>query len=436
MWNPLLLALSLSAPAAANGQTTHVWITREALRLLPDGELKTLLVDNEDALVHGTMFPDGGYPLGHPYGEAAHWEPFQDRYRAWIADHHSPPYDDEAARHVAFYMGLGSHGMADQHFDACYLRWSQTHYDADAGWAAGESMDEATDFQWAALTGAQELPPRWLPDTVLVTLFADHGIEVDTATLGRGQGLLEAAITLVGIGGGNPELVAGYQEAFPWATAHLEDEAVPGIPAYEAARVALYWQELWDRLQGVAPARLVSRTWPPDGGMGHPRSAALPDAALAVFFAESMDPGGISDDHISVVDAHGTVHPVRQRLYYGDASHVLLLEPEADWPADTDLTVTLSADIESRSGTRLATDHVFSFSTRPPPDPVDTGTATGPDSGDDDAAAADSATEGDAGAAPADKEASGCGKAGAGLVVGLGLLGLGRRRYSPAPKKR
>jgi hypothetical protein len=422
---PLVLALA-SPPAQANGQTTHVWITRQALELLPAGELKSLLVANEDALVHGTMFPDGGYPLGHPYGEAAHWEPFQDRYREWIAATHLPPYDDEGARHVAFFMGLGSHGMADQHFDACYLRWSQNHYDTEHGWAAGASMDEATDFKWAALTGAQELPERWLPDEVLVGLFAEHGIDVDTGTLGQGQGLLEAAITLVGIGSENPELVADYEAAFPWATAHLEDPAVPGAPMYEAERVALYWQELWDRLHETPVESLVSRTWPEDGAFGHPREAALPDSAVVVFFAEGMLPDRIAPEHVSVVDETGAAHEVSHRLYYGSDSHILLVEPVADWPENTELTVILSGELSSRYGTTLGTEHRFSFSTaEPPPEPDDSGTP----------AAEASEPESAAPAAPAAAK-GGCGKAGLGLVFGLGLLGLGRRRYPPMPSKR
>ena len=79
----LLAAAAVVVGAAlANGQDTHVWITRDALRHLPEGELKDLLADpaNEAALVHGSMFPDGGYAVDHDYGETAHWEPFQGRY--------------------------------------------------------------------------------------------------------------------------------------------------------------------------------------------------------------------------------------------------------------------------------------------------------------------------------------------------------------------
>ena len=419
----LLSALLASPPASANGQTTHVWITREALRLLPAGDLKTLLQANEDALVHGTMFPDGGYPLGHPYGEAAHWEPFQDRYLQWIRDNHGAPYSAEGARHVAFYMGLGSHGMADQHFDSCYLSWSRDTYDTDAGWADGFSMDEATDFLWAELTGPQDVPERWVPDTVLVDLFADHGIDVDEDTLSEGQGLLEVAIQLVGIGSQNPDFMDQYRAKFPWAGTHLEDDAVPGIPAYEAERVAVYWQEMWDRLDGRAADPLVSRTWPPDGGMGHPQDHTTPDAKLTVFFAEGLDPAEVPAERFTVVDTAGNPYAVSPQLYYGSDSHIVLLTPTEDWPPETDFVVTVSKGITSRYGTELTEDFTFGFSTTPPPVVVDTASPDAEDHVEDDG------SDGSAdGASDAGKDRS-CGASGSSLLVfGTGLLGLGWRR--------
>ena len=80
----LFFFLSALAPstAHANGQTTHVWITLEAVGHLDDGPLKELLSKPEvfDALVNGAMFPDGGYANGDHYGELAHWEPLQQAY--------------------------------------------------------------------------------------------------------------------------------------------------------------------------------------------------------------------------------------------------------------------------------------------------------------------------------------------------------------------
>ena len=368
------LATVLS-PAFANGQTTHVWITREARFRLPTGDLHDLLhrPDLEPMLVHGTMFPDGGYPLGHPYGETAHWEPFQTRYLEWIKATYPLPYGDDAAPHIAFLMGLGSHGLADQTFDAFYLNRSQL-YDADLGWAAGGSMDEATDFKWAALTGAQDVPEQWLPDDVLVSLFAEAGVEVDADTLDEGQGLLRLAIGAVGAAAAAGGDLTHYEDQFPWAMSNLENTALPGVPDYEADVIASYWLELWDRLHSRAGAELIDRTWPPDGGYGLSTDAESPDARVSIIFKQGLYGADLTPDTITVADASGTDLPVDIWLYYGNDSHIVHLVPHTDWPTDAWLTVTIAAGLPTRTGAWLDQDHIFQVSTAAPP--ADTGTPT------------------------------------------------------------
>ncbi len=405
---PLLLLVSLAGPARANGQTTHIWITRHALEHLPDGELKDLLSDpaHEGALIHGAMFPDGGYAVDHPYGEAAHWEPFQSRYADWIGDHHAAPWTDEGAHHVAFLMGLASHGMADQTFDAFYFNWSSIK-DADAGWAAGKSFDEASDFIFASVHGAQQVPDRWVPETTLVDLYVDGGLAVDEDTLDRGQGLLETAVALVGYGSQNPEFVQTYKDQFPWGGAHLDDETLPGTPRCEGEWVARYWEELYARLTGAARPRPVLGTWPVDGGMGHARDHTAPEARISFLFPVGMAPGGVTPERFTVVDEDGTEVPFDTWVYYGDDSHVVHLVPQQDWAEDADFTATARAGLPYRNGEQLEADVSFTFSTRPAP--VDTGAP--PE------------------AVPADPK--GCRTpAGAGGLVGvlLALLGLSRRR--------
>jgi hypothetical protein len=189
---PLIAALGVAIgdDAAANGQTSHQWISVEAVDHLPDGELRDL-VQREDlrpALLNGTMFPDGGYAVGHGYGEAAHWEPFQDRYLLWIRANCERPYTDDCARHVAFLLGLRSHGMADQFYDAVYMERSK-QVDVD-GWASGASMDEATDVAFVGVVEPGVVPESFIPYEPLLSLFEAHGEPVDAETLDRAQGFL------------------------------------------------------------------------------------------------------------------------------------------------------------------------------------------------------------------------------------------------------
>ncbi|MBL8615018.1 MAG: zinc dependent phospholipase C family protein [Deltaproteobacteria bacterium] len=372
---PLAAALvALASPAAwANGQTTHVWISREARQLVADGALGDLVRDPalEAALVHGTMFPDGGYPLGHPYGEAAHWEPFQGAYLAWIRRTYGPPYDDEEARqHVAFLLGLASHGMADQTFDAHYQNRSQG-YDGALGWAAGDSMDEATDFEWAWLTGPQEVPERFVPAATLVEVFAERGIDVDEATLDEGQDLLELAIGLVGLGSQAEEGLVRHREGFPWATSHMQDPDLPGTPAREAEVIALYWAEVWGRLHDLQPEDVILHTHPAEGGWVPSTDPESPDSRITITFRRSLHSDDIVPEAFLVEGPEGPL-AVQTWLFYGTDSHIVHLVPVEPWPTDAELVVTVRAGLPDRLGGVLAADATFTVTTEAPP-PEDSG---------------------------------------------------------------
>ncbi len=286
------MLLALLGSTWANGQTTHVWITRHALEHLPPGELLDILSDpaNQPMLLNGGMFPDGGYAVDHPYGEAGHWEPLQGAYLDWIVETQQLPLDGQGEQHLAFLMGTASHGMADQVFDALYMERSKV-YDADQGWTDGESMDEATDVIWALITGPQEVPELWLPSDELVPLYAEQGIEVDAETLEDGQTLLGAAIDLVGLFSTSAQLVEGYEAEFPWATSHLRDDTdVWGAPRCEGEVVALYWQGLWERIQGEAVDNPVLATWPAHDGRSLPTDAARVESRISVMFSTGRWP--------------------------------------------------------------------------------------------------------------------------------------------------
>ncbi len=362
-----MIALWLAAaPALANGQTTHVWITRHALEHLPAGELRTLLTreDLEPALINGAMFPDGGYAVNHDYGEHAHWHEFQSRYRDWIVEtYDSDPFDDEGAWHVAFLMGLVSHGMADQAFDAMYFNWSSI-YDAEYGWAEGVSFDEASDVIWAALTGPQEVPPLEIPADVFVALFAEHGFEVDAATLEDGQSLLGVAIEIVGLLSENPETVRGYQEQFPWGGAHLLD-GLPGSPPCEGEIVAGAFQETWDKLRGHDTPLAIIGLAPGEGHHGLDTAMSSPEARLQVVFARGVSGAAVAEG-VTVTDEAGRLLPVTTWVTYGDGRNVAHLAPQEDWPADQDLTVTVHGNMTAVDGSQLGRSVTYTVSTRAP----------------------------------------------------------------------
>ena len=384
--------IALVGAALANGQTTHVWITRHAVEHMPEGhELTEIVRDpaHEPMLINGAMFPDGGYAVGHEYGEATHWEPLQGAYLDWIRQDIGLPLTDEGREHVAFLMGLASHGMADQTFDALYMERSKV-YDAEYGWTTGVSMDEATDVIWAVITGPQPVPERWFPADALLPIYEEQGITVGEDTLDDGLTLLHAAMDLVGYMSEQDAVVAGYEADYPWASAHLWDPVeVPGAPRCEGEIVALYWLDLWERLEhGVVGDNPVLTTIPSDGAWGHPRDAGLVEARVSLVFARGLKTVAPEDFRVT---HEGVDLPVDTWLFYRDDSHVVHLIPHEDWPlGDITISVLGTTDRHGRSGAEGS----FTFSTEPPPE---------------------------------DEPARGCSHAPAGFGL-LGLLAIRRRR--------
>ncbi len=371
----MLAALLLSAPLAlANGQTSHQWITLEALGELEPGPLSDFLAreDVRDALLNGTMFPDGGYAVGHGYGESSHWEPMQDLYLRWIRENCELPWTDACAQHVAFLLGMRSHGMADQFYDGVYMERSR-QVDADVGWAAGDSMDEATDVAMVADVGPGVVPTPFVPYDPLLDLLAEAGNPVEAGTLDDAQGLLGVAIWYVGAAGQNPEAVARYEAQFPWACTHQVDPFTAGNPPHEAEIVADYWAHTWERLTGdqdALPQAVVS-TYPDRTTGGYSRESAghafpLDDVRgrVQVVFARGLDPDTVTTASVHVRRADdGSEVPVGVNVFYGRASHVVNLSPVDAWEPDTIYEVTLDATIRSWDGVAMASADAFAFTT-------------------------------------------------------------------------
>ncbi|RME22841.1 MAG: hypothetical protein D6798_14845 [Deltaproteobacteria bacterium] len=418
----LLSLLAAASPGLANGQSTHIWITQHALEHLPDGELKELLTDPalEPMLINGAMFPDGGYPLDDPYAEIAHWEPFQDRYRDWIAAHYSPPYTDEGAQHVAFLMGMASHGMADQVFDALYYPRGQQH-DPDSDFGGFESFDTATDVVWMSIAGPVELPEDQVPTDTLVQLYAEHGHEVSADTLATGQSLLRIAVEWVGNMAALPEQVDYYAGLFPWMNSHLDDPTVSGNPPCEGEVVAAYWQSVWARLHGDLALDPEIIAIFPRSGYGLDTDHTRVESRISVAFAQAIVQESLPDPPVVVTDEDGNAVAVDTWLYYGDNSHVLHIQPVDDWRPDTTYTVHIVDGIRTIDGQQTTGDTRFTVSTAAPPDD---GSTAGGDTG-------GGRAEDDRGAAGGCAGSSGS----AGLLVVLpwALAGRSRRDPSPAP---
>lgn len=349
----LIAALAVLLPSAAwaNGQTTHVWITLQAVDRLEPGPVFDLLgrSDMRDPLVNGAMFPDGGYAVGDGYGEMAHWEPFQQAYLAWIRDTFDPPYDaGDAAGHVAFLMGMGSHGMADEVFDSLFMERSRIY---DPAWNDPEiaSLDTASDVLLASQVGGVSPAESWLPAEILSGIFRDDlAYEVSAETLENGQDLLYIALGVVDALAVNTERLATFGAGYPWTTDNLLNESTPGSPLHEATVVARYWEDLWLRLHSEPSVGPVLDFVPGNQTYAHPRDATTVEARLALNFAR-----GVQDDSLGalrVEDADGDLIPMDVGTFYGDRSHAVLLRPAEDWMEDSAYTVFVGDGLMDHDG--------------------------------------------------------------------------------------
>ncbi len=365
----LLLALLLLPSAAwACGQTTHVWVSLAALDELPTGALATILRDpaNRDALVTGTMFPDGGYAVGDGYGEAAHWEPFQQAFAARVWAEYGPDFTTaEGQLHLAFAMGLLSHGLSDEVFDTLF-------YDRSRQYDPGHdeevtSLDTATDVTFAHDVGGVRGPEeQWVPwELVQTTFLEDLGYEVSLETLQEGTGLLMVALEFVDWARDVDERVQTMTAEFPWAAGLMNDGTVAGSPPWQTDVVAGYWEESWRRWGGEDWGTPVIASDPAPGSYEHEVQAGTVEAKVQLTFGRGVMAS--SFDGIRVLGPDGGEVAVNKRHFYGDESHSVLLEPQQDWGLGSyrvEVDPVLSFDGDSSGSWSME------FSTEAEPEPV------------------------------------------------------------------
>ena len=346
-----LALLLLPAPALACGQTTHVWVSLEAVGSLPDGPIADLLADPalRNILVNGTMFPDGGYAVSDPYGELAHWEPLQQAYLGWIRDEFGGAYDSlEAKQHIAFLLGLASHGLSDEVFDSLFYELSRAYDPGHDEQVTG--LDTASDVTFAADVGGIPQPTSWAPFDVLASVYRDRlGYDVAVDTLQAGHSFLYTALAYTDWARTSEERLETFTAEFPWAAARMNDPSVPGSPPRQAPIVALYWQQIWERLHAdLEFDEPVLAMEPPPGSVGHATDHTTVEARIQLTFGRGVDDDTF--DRISVLDPEGAPVDVTVGHFYGDMSHAVLIRPVADWQPDTLYTVRVEPGLLNYDG--------------------------------------------------------------------------------------
>lgn len=380
----LLIGLALPCPAAlANGNYSHVWVATDSLQYLPPGGLRNLLnqPDLVEILRNGAMYPDGGYAVDDGYGETSHWEPFHLTYLQWIRGTYTQPWSREAAEHIAFLMGMATHGMTDQLYDGMYLQRHE-HYDENRNNATPYGVDGSTDVCFAATQGPMEVPVSWVPADALAPLYQTlDGHQVDPDTIRLGHSLVAFAITHATTEAADPAIVADYMTIYPWACGNQDNLDAAGSPPTCGPAVANYWQVLWARLNGTEAfdQPLLGTFFTNRSSWNQVVDATNPESWVSFAMPHGLDPSSLGPESVVVTRKGGAVHPVKVNVFYRSNSHLVNVKPVGDWEADAEYTVTVGLPLSDWKGVPLATSYTFTFGTLPPPIVEPTEELGGPD---------------------------------------------------------
>ncbi len=354
----LLLALSFTPSAQANGMLGHMYTSEQAISHVVTPELKQLLLDHPDQYLNGSFLPDSGYAAGDGYGEIAHWSGFVQGYISWIQQHFSPPYTEGvAAEHVAVLLGAASHGMADEAFDILLYDQSVVRdgdpVELDTGTDVWLVNDRVIDYDPPVVVDAAALSEVFLT-------FTQHAVAPEVILDGMSKAKSAHAIV-------RNLLAAGHQrfrDQYPWASKAYLDPSVPGSYPYNARVIAAYWEQIWRRLNGnqSVDQGLIAGIDPAPVGEPAARYLKLDHTDLGgwitLFTGHGMDRDSLTADNIQLLDPSGNVVPVSLRLRGDNWVHTIQLKPDVDPEPQVVYQVRVSTGAKTLNGSQLASDFV------------------------------------------------------------------------------
>jgi Zinc dependent phospholipase C len=233
--------------AYAGGGMTHMFIAEGTIAKLPNEKLRHLLLDNLDAYLVGSYYPDSGYVKGTHHGTDSHGDAFIYAF----TDHIKEKYSDPVIQHpklVAFLFGCAVHRVSDEiiHF-VFYMQAKDKDFNGDYN-KAHEYSDTGIDLllnidknQWMTHPNTW-----WVPVNDLLNVYHRLGKDQYTADQIRWG---NTALFLAGYG---ERIISPFAYPYlrwkaPWTATHYYDWPQGGI-LMDEDKVAEYLMDLWDRL--------------------------------------------------------------------------------------------------------------------------------------------------------------------------------------------
>lgn len=239
----LVSCFLMSTNAMASGMVLHMWMADQALSWIEDQDLKDLLEEQRSAYLYGSIFPDSGYAIGHPYGEYAHWDGFMNAYHE-VLGQDCPDLTTATCRALyAHFLGSVSHSLGDINFDSLFVTAAaQADYEGDVT-TSHKLLDTGLDMIAMIEHGRALVQPilRLPVETLVKTFQRVAGVTV-------GEKDLRAGARLHRLGMASEPLAATisyhhFKSKLPWASAQLVD--APGGINDTARKIAATWLLLW-----------------------------------------------------------------------------------------------------------------------------------------------------------------------------------------------
>lgn len=263
-----------SFKASASGISLHIWMTKEAIKLVKDNSFKAFLTCHHEKVYNGAIFPDSGHNSG--YGEAAHWPPFLNAYIVYLKekcrkDNGKITLRGECGHLAAHLLGSLSHMIGDQMFDSKFLTEWEKRKLARSTSAAQQIADEGMDALalWDGRNDIHfDVPTSYAPVNHFVNVFNKtkhkiNGKPVSYSDIKCGTNIIWWALVLERWY--SLLQYSYYNKVVPqWA----KDNYItgPGGVKDSAQEIAKFWDEAWIQItepEGYQEKSLAkSGSWP------------------------------------------------------------------------------------------------------------------------------------------------------------------------------
>jgi hypothetical protein len=403
----LVAVAGLGGTAHAAGVTTHAFMAEKAIPLVHNAQLHALLVANENAVISGAHYPDGGYAIqayvpGSNYSEVSHWERFIDaavahlRTRPDCAPLTAP--NGPCASEIAFIMGAAAHGMGDEMWDWLFeprmKDWNEPPVNplfnlipALGPTLSGLpllnqvntpefSMDMVALVDDNRLLSIPIVPP---PFNDFLKIYGEmHHNDITLAGLIAGDAVINTAMLAERVA-----LVTEYarvKATMPRSAAsYLYDSG--GV--YDVAGgIAPYMDSVWTKLTtGTDPSVVVGAVHPEPGQSGVPITwqpiQANPgpnggghELRIIAVLNNAVDPATVTAANFRLLDNHGNVVPQAAGFPKpgpygaGDGTHSMMVYPAGNLQPCSTYTAQVGTGIADLFGVHPIAPYAWTFKTR------------------------------------------------------------------------